>query len=206
MWKSHVSTHLTLLPITAVHIWIYPWGCGLTFASNMLWNFDYVLFSHSTLLTPTTLFPLQMEKVRKIGKNAPHTYEACVHACVFAQWITFHWIQHGFNRFDPFFFLSSGFSVSMSGCACTTFQYIKFCRKSWDVLRCGFESFVLTPPHYPVIKIKCVETKRTMRCNISPRRQQCVWVCQCQLCEESKQRKIDKHVWIPMNTRMWHGK
>lgn len=65
--KVMFFTHLTLLPrthtYTNVCIQIYPWGCGLTFASNMLWNFDYVFFSLShthSIFSP--LFQCQVKK------------------------------------------------------------------------------------------------------------------------------------------------
>lgn len=145
MWKSHVSTHLTLLPITTVHIWIYPWGCGLTFASNMLWNFDYVLFSHSTHRSrtpPTTnCFSVACRKSKKNWeKCSTYIRSMCACACV-----SLHNELHsiGFSTALIGLILSSHslslVGVRMSGCACTTFQYIKFCRKSWDVLCCGFE-------------------------------------------------------------------
>lgn len=144
--------------------WAYPWGCGLTFASNMLRNFDYVLFSHSS--QPHCLRCKWRKKVRKIGRNAPYTYEACV----FAQWITFRWIQHGFNRFDPF--LSFPLLKCMWAWVSVRVQHfntsnsVGSLKTYCDVVTRGF---VLMPPHYPVIQIKCVETKRTMRYNISQR-------------------------------------
>lgn len=61
---------------------------GLRFDICFKHALEFRLCAIFSLYSPhpsTALFPLQVEKVRKIGKNAPHTYEACVHACVFAQ-------------------------------------------------------------------------------------------------------------------------
>lgn len=175
-WKSHVSTHLTLLRLlqhTQAHISIYPWGCGLTFASNMLRNFDYVLFPHS-LSSVSFPCPQSLLHEWKSKKNWEEcsTYASHKHRpsmCVFVKWTTFHWILHDFNRFDPFY-LSTSFPSSSSGVMCERLcVYNISIHQIWSEIIGLYAMWflwgsVLTPPHYPVIKIKCVETTRTMCC------------------------------------------
>lgn len=163
----------------------------------MLWNFDYVLFSALILfrLPPSLplLVPLQVEKVRKIGRNVQHTHETCVSLLNELHSIGFCTNLIGLILFFSFLLVHVWVVVRVQH-----FNTSKFCLKSWDVYVVVSRGFTLTPPHYPVIKIKCVETKRTMWCIRYT--QLCI---QMRTANANKNEKIDKHVWIPMNMRTW---
>lgn len=121
-------------------------GCGLTFASFTCFGISIMFF-----FQPTPLLRFQVKKLEILrGKMFNMHHE--LHS------IGFRFCTTLIGLILFFCYMDTISNMYESLCACTTFQYIKFCRKSFDVL---WNGFTLTPPHYPVIKIKCMETKHT---------------------------------------------